>query len=172
MLGPHSEDLDIGGHDSSCVDYSCLLDGGACQPSWQSPWDLECRLRSQEAQDMPPVRSRMWPLWRMWPPTHGSLRGEQEDSGQETAKMMRISEEVEDDEWPKERGPWVLRIMEVDWPENVEAVEPKEDLYNYSISLRSLYLWCDMSTSFIFKTSYLAVLPWNIEIFCINLYTI
>jgi hypothetical protein len=29
----------------------------------------------------------------------------------------------------------------------------------YSISLRSLYLWCDMSTNFIFKTSYLPVLP-------------
>jgi hypothetical protein len=42
----------------------------------------------------------------------------------------------------------------------------------YSISLRSLYLWCDMSTKFIFKTSYLAALPWNIEIFCKTLYTI
>ncbi len=29
----------------------------------------------------------------------------------------------------------------------------------YSISLRSLYLWCDMSTNLIFKTTYLAVLP-------------
>jgi hypothetical protein len=28
-----------------------------------------------------------------------------------------------------------------------------------------------MSTNFIFKTSYLAVLPRNLEIFCINLYT-
>ncbi len=41
----------------------------------------------------------------------------------------------------------------------------------YSISLRSLYLWCNMSTNFVFKTSYLAVLPWNLEIFCLNLDT-
>jgi hypothetical protein len=40
----------------------------------------------------------------------------------------------------------------------------------YSISLRSLYLWCDMST-FIFQTSYLAVLQRNLEIFCRSLDT-
>ncbi len=34
-----------------------------------------------------------------------------------------------------------------------------ETIGYYSISLRSLYLWCDMSTNFIFNLSYLAVLP-------------
>jgi hypothetical protein len=63
------------------------------------------------------------------PLTHGSLSGEQEGSDEEIAKMVRISKEVQDAEWPTERGPWLLRSMEVDWPENVEAVEPKEALY-------------------------------------------
>jgi hypothetical protein len=48
-----------------------------------------------------------------------------------------------------------VEIMSIEQPQITFEIT---DNSSGSISLRSLYLWCDMSTNFIFKTSYLAIL--------------
>jgi hypothetical protein len=55
---------------------------------------------------------------------------------------------------PLRNQPYVTRGLGL-----TETKHYNKSIGYYTISLRSLYLWWDMSTNFIFKTSHLAVVP-------------